>query len=354
MARRVAFASAQLVEDMPEHICDSSGVTYWIGDPVEYSSETRGGWVPAMVVRLRRGTIDLSVGRGSGVAPELYQDVSLLKVRRRSHKQAQLPLSPVPRRRGDDTPLRRCTTNCGTTYHAGHQVEYSSESRGSWVPATVENVTRDGLVQLSFPDSPKAEVSPRKLRHDQSSVAARRQRERQLRAEAEREQQRRGRAERELARLRADERRLDAERAELEVQAAALQARLQHPGGGSRGGETRQARTPQLVAGRPRNATRVAVTPPRTAATSAVRARNRWQRGDACEVYLGGGWREGRITSAFRYSETGSLHINVNYKVSGDIRETTLPHDSSRVRPRTVVVRGGGGGVGRGRAASGR
>ena len=349
MARRVAFASAQLVEDMPEHICDSSGVAYRIGDPVEYSSETRGGWVPAMVVRLRLGTIDLSVGRGSGVAPELYQDVSLLKVRRRSHKQAQLPLSPVPRRRGDDT-LRRCTTNGGTTYQAGHQVEYSSESRGSWVPATVESVTRDGLVQLSFPDSPKAEVSPRKLRHDTSSVAARSQRERQLRAEAEREQQRRGRAERELAQLRKDERRLDAERAEIEVQAAALQARLQHPGGGSRGGETRQARTP------PRNATRVAVTPPRTAATSAVRARNRWQRGDACEVYSasGGGWREGRITSAFRYSVTGSLHINVSYKASGDIREKMLPHDSSDVRPRRVVVRGDGGGVGRGRAAGGR
>jgi hypothetical protein len=81
--------------------------------------------------------MDLSVRRShAGGTVEHYPNVSPHKVRRDSHTQASLPLSPLPRgvrqqaeQRaregvGEDT-LRRIQTNGGTTYQTGNQVTYA-------------------------------------------------------------------------------------------------------------------------------------------------------------------------------------------------------------------------------------
>ena len=74
---------------------------------------------------------------GSGQQqPELehYPHVSPHKVRRESHRYAQLPKSPVPRgaATADESTLRRITTNGGTVYETGNRVELSSGADEEW------------------------------------------------------------------------------------------------------------------------------------------------------------------------------------------------------------------------------
>lgn len=138
----------------------SGGSIYQAGDRVEYSSEGNQDWIPAEVTWIDSDkTMTLSVGT------KTYTHVSPHKVRRKSHKHAVLPPSPVYSH--DRSVLRRLKTSGGSRYEAGDRIEYSSNSQHDWIPATVEGVNRDRTLQVRCRNRYYDQVSPHKVRHMQ-------------------------------------------------------------------------------------------------------------------------------------------------------------------------------------------
>ena len=213
---------------------DSSGAVYRVGDTVQFSSDSRRVWVPARISAIRSDSMDLFVetsprggGRGGSgqQQPELehYPHVSPHKVRRESHRYAQLPKSPVPRGAvtADESMLRRITTNGGTVYETGNRVELSSGADEEWLPATIAGITPRGRPRIALDDGSVVEVPTHKLRHMAAHIA----RERALRGEAEREIERRRRDDEQCeAEIRAVRAQALQEAQALQRQADALQA----------------------------------------------------------------------------------------------------------------------------------
>lgn len=107
---------------------------YRRGEWIEYSSDSRGAWLPAQVARVHRDgtlTLDVTTSRGTIIKSPVPDHL----VRRRDRGSE----SPAKPRR--DAALERATTASGTQYQVGQTIEYSSVTLEAWVPATVEAIS---------------------------------------------------------------------------------------------------------------------------------------------------------------------------------------------------------------------
>jgi hypothetical protein len=155
-------------------LVDGAGSRYQVGDRVQYSSDSHGMWIPAQIRRIQDGAMDLSVLSSDRAIPlelrgKRLEGVSPHKVRRQTHRVEHMPLSPVTARFGsaddDVSALRRIETNGGTQYRLGNQVEYSSNSSKTWLPATIEHIDSRGKMTIACEDGYFYVVPSHKLRH---------------------------------------------------------------------------------------------------------------------------------------------------------------------------------------------
>ena len=117
------------------------------GQYVEYHSESLGRWVEAIVERVNRdGTVDLDVRRGA--------DRCFIRELARAPARAPAPapaLAPARARRAPAraAPVVKLTDTSGTDYSIGDRIQYSSDSKANWVPATVVALVGRGRMDLS-------------------------------------------------------------------------------------------------------------------------------------------------------------------------------------------------------------
>jgi hypothetical protein len=183
-----------------------SATPYARGEWVQYSSSSREAWLDAQVRRVHHdGSLTLHVKTPSGTTERIVRDHM---VRRKDRG----PMSPSKPRR--DVALTRATTASGTQYQVGQQVEYSSDSREAWVPATVEALLSGGRARLRlYTGAVYDDVGTHLMRHRSA---------REILREAEQERRRKEAARRALEEER---RRLEQDAAELRaLEAKAKQA----------------------------------------------------------------------------------------------------------------------------------
>ncbi len=194
-----------------------------VGDIIQYSSDSRAQWLHAQVEHVHADkTLTLSVTTPSGVV-ERRADITQVRPR------DQGPDSPLRKEVGRDT-LTRTTTPTGTQYKVGQAIEYSSVSRGKWVPATVEAINRHGELTIRYPSGDRQLVGTHRIRHRPAAA---------LLQDAARERRRAEEARREAERLREEMRRDAAKLEQLDQLArnASLKAKgvagVEHLGGGA-------------------------------------------------------------------------------------------------------------------------
>jgi hypothetical protein len=275
---------------------------YVAGERVQYSSESSGAWLDAHVEREHRdGTVTLLVRRPGERRETVYPNVSQTRVRRLDRG----PESPSPRH-GRDT-VDRTTTRSGTKYAVGQQIEYASESRDDWVPATVTAIDRRGLLTIRMLNGTEwSGISTTKTRHRSA---------REIQREIDEERRR-------AARARRDEQAADRQRARDDRELVVLRREVV-----------------RYAAAAPRRRV-VARDVGRAHAPRRVVVRNRWLIGERCEVYSNTrrGWFGGHVTRLGTDTVTGVPNITVSYLVRGIKCEKTLAHDDGEVRPRSAAA----------------
>lgn len=172
----------------------SPRTAYRRGEWIEYSSPSRGAWLPAQVARVHRdGTLTLDVTTSRGTTERSPVPDHMVRRRDRGSE------SPAKPRR--DAALERSTTASGTQYQVGQTIEYSSDTLEAWVPATVEAISPRAGARLRLTNGRVVRDVPTSLmRHRPASDILR-----EVREERARKDRARRAAEEEARRLAQDE-----------------------------------------------------------------------------------------------------------------------------------------------------